>query len=85
VPTPTEERAQREEGAATIYHPTDTTLPSLGGVAISPGYTETQSAISWFGPRLASHGFVVITFNTNSAFDQPASSRSAASRRDPTP
>lgn len=44
----------------------------LGGVAISPGYTETQSAISWFGPRLASHGFVVITFNTNSGWDQPA-------------
>lgn len=59
-------------GAATIYYPTDTTLPPLGGVAIAPGYTETQSAISWFGPRLASHGFVVITFNTNSSFDQPA-------------
>ncbi|HEV2889245.1 MAG TPA: dienelactone hydrolase family protein [Frankiaceae bacterium] len=59
-------------GAATIYYPTDTTLPPLGGVAISPGYTETQSAISWFGPRLASHGFVVITFNTNSPYDQPA-------------
>jgi dienelactone hydrolase len=60
-------------GAATIYYPTDTTLPALGGVAISPGYTETQSAVSWFGPRLASHGFVVITFNTNSPYDQPAS------------
>lgn len=60
-------------GAATIYYPTDTTLPLLGGVAIAPGYTETQSAISWFGPRLASHGFVVITFNTNSGWDQPAS------------
>ena len=59
-------------GAATIYHPTDTTLPRLGGVAISPGYTETQSAVAWFGPRLASHGFVVITFNTSSPYDQPA-------------
>lgn len=60
-------------GAATIYYPTDTTLPPLGGVAISPGYTETQSAVAWFGPRLASHGFVVITFNTSSPYDQPAS------------
>lgn len=59
-------------GAATIYYPSDTSLPRLGAVAISPGYTETQSAISWFGPRLASHGFVVITFNTNSGWDQPA-------------
>lgn len=58
-------------GAATIYYPTDTTQGTFGGVAISPGYTETQSAISWLGPRLASQGFVVITFNTNSSFDQP--------------
>jgi dienelactone hydrolase len=58
-------------GAATIYYPTSSTLPTLGGVAIAPGYTETQSAVSWFGPRLASHGFVVITFNTLSPYDQP--------------
>jgi predicted dienelactone hydrolase len=57
-------------GAATIYHPT--TAGTFGGVAISPGFTETQTAISWLGPRLASHGFVVITFNTNSGFDNPA-------------
>ena len=57
-------------GAATIYYPTATNVGTFGGVAISPGYTETQSAISWFGPRLASHGFVVITFNTNSPYDQ---------------
>ncbi|MDE9364708.1 dienelactone hydrolase family protein [Luteipulveratus sp. YIM 133132] len=59
-------------GAATIYYPTSTT-GTVGGVAISPGFTETQSAISWFGPRLASHGFVVITFNTNSGLDSPDS------------
>lgn len=58
-------------GAATIYYPNDTSQGTFGGVSISPGYTETQTAISWFGPRLASHGFVVITFNTNSRFDQP--------------
>lgn len=60
-------------GAATIYYPTTTAEGAFGGVAISPGFTETQSAISWLGPRLASNGFVVITFNTNSGFDQPAS------------
>ena len=58
-------------GAATIYHPTTTADGTFGGVAIVPGYTEKQSAISWFGPRLSSHGFVVITFDTNSGFDQP--------------
>lgn len=59
-------------GAATIYYPTTTAEGAFGAVAISPGFTETQSAISWLGPRLASNGFVVITFNTNSGFDSPA-------------
>src|SRR3954466_3459611 len=60
-------------GAATIYYPTTTSEGTFGGVAIAPGFTETQSAISWLGPRFASRGFVVITFNTNSSLDQPAS------------
>jgi alpha-beta hydrolase superfamily lysophospholipase len=60
-------------GAATIYYPTTTAEGTFGGVAIAPGFTETQSAISWLGPRFASRGFVVITFNTNSSLDQPAS------------
>jgi dienelactone hydrolase len=60
-------------GAATIYYPTDTSQGTFGGVAISPGYTGTQSSISWLGPRLASQGFVVITIDTNSIFDFPSS------------
>jgi len=64
-------------GAATIYYPTDTSQGIFGAIAISPGYTETQSAISWLGPRLSSHGFVVITFNTNSSFDQPTARATA--------
>lgn len=59
-------------GAATIYYPKDTTQGTFGGIAIAPGYTETQSAISWWGPRLASQGFVVMTINTNSIYDQPS-------------
>jgi dienelactone hydrolase len=58
-------------GAATIYYPTDISQGTFGGVAIVPGYTERQSAISWWGPRLASQGFVVITIDTNSIYDQP--------------
>jgi dienelactone hydrolase len=60
-------------GSATIYYPTDTSQGTFGGVAISPGFTGTQSSISWYGPRLASQGFVVITINTNSLFDNPSS------------
>jgi alpha-beta hydrolase superfamily lysophospholipase len=58
-------------GAATIYYPTSTADGTFGGVAIAPGFTENQSAVSWFGPRLASHGFVVITFDTNDPLESP--------------
>ncbi|SKB07508.1 poly(ethylene terephthalate) hydrolase family protein [Aeromicrobium choanae] len=58
-------------GGGTIYYPTTTTAGTFGVVAISPGYTAAQSTISWLGPRIASQGFVVITIDTNSRFDQP--------------
>lgn len=60
-------------GGGTIYYPTTTTAGTFGGVAIAPGFTATQSSISWLGPRLASQGFVVFTIDTNSTVDQPAS------------
>jgi dienelactone hydrolase len=59
-------------GAATIYYPTDTSQGTFGGVAVVPGFTNTQSAIAWYGPRLASQGFVVMTFDTQSRFDSPS-------------
>lgn len=60
-------------GGGTIYYPTTTSQGTFGAVAISPGFTASQSSISWMGPRLASQGFVVMTIDTNSRFDQPAS------------
>ncbi len=60
-------------GSATITYPTTTSAGTFGVVAVSPGYTASESTIAWLGPRIASHGFVVITFNTNSRYDQPAS------------
>ena len=59
-------------GAATIYYPTTTTQGTFGGVAISPGYTAGRETVAWLGPRLASQGFVVIVFDTNSRYDQPS-------------
>ena len=59
-------------GSATIYYPTDTSQGTFGGVAVSPGFTASESTIAWYGPRLASQGFVVITFNTNSRYDSPS-------------
>jgi predicted dienelactone hydrolase len=60
-------------GGGTIYYPTSTSEGTFGALAISPGFTATQSSIAWLGPRLASQGFVVITIDTNSIYDQPAS------------
>ena len=59
-------------GSATITYPTSTSEGTYGAVAISPGYTASESTIAWLGPRLASQGFVVITFNTQTRFDQPS-------------
>ncbi|GAA4441473.1 lipase [Actinokineospora soli] len=60
-------------GGGTIYYPTSTAEGTFGAVAVSPGYTATQSSLAWLGPRLASHGFVVMIIDTNSIYDQPAS------------
>ncbi|SFL45954.1 alpha/beta hydrolase [Streptomyces pini] len=60
-------------GGGTIYYPTTTSDGTFGAVAISPGYTADQSTMAWYGPRLASQGFVVFTIDTNTRFDQPGS------------
>ncbi|WP_433824929.1 alpha/beta hydrolase family protein [Actinoplanes sp. CA-015351] len=60
-------------GGGEIYYPTSTSSGTFGAIAISPGFTAYWSSISWLGPRLASHGFVVIGIETNSTADQPAS------------
>jgi dienelactone hydrolase len=60
-------------GGGTIYYPTTTTAGTFGGVVVTPGYTGTQSTMSWYGPRLASQGFVVFTIDTNTTLDQPES------------
>ncbi|MFI0999580.1 dienelactone hydrolase family protein [Streptomyces galbus] len=60
-------------GGGTIYYPTSTSDGTFGAVAVSPGYTGTQSSIAWLGPRLASQGFVVFTIDTLTTLDQPDS------------
>ncbi|WP_304455844.1 alpha/beta hydrolase [Nocardiopsis sp. YSL2] len=58
-------------GGGTIYYPHDTSQGTFGGVVIAPGYLESESATAWLGRRLASHGFVTFTINTNTRYDQP--------------
>jgi len=60
-------------GGGTIYYPTSTASGTFGAIAISPGFTASQSSVAWLGPRLASQGFVIITIDTLSTLDQPAS------------
>lgn len=60
-------------GGGTIYYPRSTADGTFGAVAIAPGFTASQSSMSWYGERLASRGFVVFTIDTNSTMDQPAS------------
>nr|WSZ95530.1 alpha/beta hydrolase [Streptomyces sp. NBC_00857] len=60
-------------GGGTIYYPTSTADGTFGAVAISPGFTATQSSVAWLGPRLASQGFVVFTIDTNTTLDAPDS------------
>lgn len=56
----------------TIYYPTDTGQGTFGAVVVMPGFVGTQSTIAWYGPRLASQGFVVMTVDTLSLLDFPA-------------
>lgn len=60
-------------GGGTIYYPTSTAEGTFGAIAISPGFTAMQSSVAWYGPRLASQGFVIITIDTNSTWDDPDS------------
>ncbi|MGP4022673.1 alpha/beta hydrolase family protein [Actinomadura sp. 3N407] len=56
----------------TIYAPTDLSQGTFGAIAVSPGFVSPEALIGWYGPRLASQGFVVMTLETNSLFDVPA-------------
>jgi predicted dienelactone hydrolase len=58
-------------GGGTVYSPN--AAGTYGLVAFCPGFTATQSSIAVMGRRLATHGFVVVTINTNSTLDQPSS------------
>ncbi|GIU85367.1 MAG: hypothetical protein KatS3mg008_2142 [Acidimicrobiales bacterium] len=59
-------------GGGTIYYPQGAT-GRLPVVAASPGFTENQNAVGWYGPLLAREGNIVITIDTNSPFDSPTS------------
>jgi dienelactone hydrolase len=55
----------------TIYYPTDTSQGTFGSIVVMPGFFAAQSQIAWYGPRLASQGFVVLTLDSNAPWDPP--------------
>ncbi|MFB4320194.1 dienelactone hydrolase family protein [Actinomadura sp. 21ATH] len=55
----------------TIYAPTDRSEGTFGAIAVSPGFVSAQVWIDWYGPRLASQGFVVMTLETLSPTNLP--------------
>lgn len=59
-------------GGGTIHYPQGTS-GTMAAIVVIPGYVSAESSIAWWGPKLASHGFVVMTIDTNSGFDQPRS------------
>ena len=68
-------------GGGQIYYPTDTTQGTFGAVAVVPGFLMPWESMAWLGPRLASHGFVVIGIQTELAARRPAVPRPAAAGR----
>ncbi|NGN63316.1 alpha/beta hydrolase [Streptomyces sp. A7024] len=88
-PAPTQQSIEAEKGpfevdkvtvpggdgfaGGTIYFPKDTSKGKFGGVAISPGFMSFEAMVSWYGPRLASQGFVVFTIGTFTPMDIPSS------------
>jgi dienelactone hydrolase len=57
-------------GGGQVYYPT--AAGRYAAIACAPGFTALWSSIAWIGPRLASHGFVVVGIETLTTADQPA-------------
>ncbi|POM23048.1 Lipase 1 [Actinomadura rubteroloni] len=57
----------------TIYYPTDTSQGTFGAIAVMPGFLSPQDWIRWYGPLLASQGFVVMTLDSKGFVDSPSS------------
>lgn len=58
-------------GTGTVYSPNTPGMYAV--VAVCPGFVSTQSSMAAISKRLATHGFVVVTINTNTLFDFPSS------------
>ena len=55
---------------STLYYPIDGEGP-FSSLVLVPGFVSPQSAVSAWGPYLASHGIIVMTIGTNTLTDLP--------------
>ncbi|WP_414171512.1 hypothetical protein [Clavibacter tessellarius] len=58
-------------GGGTIFAPKADAGTKLGAVVVTPGYSDTQADMRWYGTDLAAAGFVVFTIDTNGTQDPP--------------
>jgi dienelactone hydrolase len=57
----------------TVYYPQQTNQGRYGAIAVIPGFISPEALVAWTGPFLASNGFVVMTIEPFSGFDNPES------------
>lgn len=60
-------------GGGVVHHPVVEDGTTFGAVALAPGFLGSSDNYPWWGPRLASHGFVVLLLDTEDRKDLPAS------------
>lgn len=66
-------------GGGTLYYPTSGAAgETFAGIVTIPGYYEPGSVMNLYGPRLASHGFVVLVADVNSVASYPDARAAAA-------
>lgn len=58
-------------GGGTVFAPEVTAGTKLGAVIVTPGYSDTQADMRWYGTDLAAAGFVVFTIDTLHTQDRP--------------
>ncbi|QAA34247.1 hypothetical protein [Clostridium manihotivorum] len=57
-------------GGATVYYPTSyKAIAPFSALVYCPPYTATQIALAAWGPFFASHGIVLVTFDTTTIYD----------------
>lgn len=56
-------------GGGTVYYPDSDQRHGL--VLVMPGFTESKSFIEWYGPLLASNGFVTVVMDSSLLTDTP--------------